>query len=749
MRRTTVSRRSLLRSAGLLGTVGISTAASAVGSAIGRRRTGGESLPTSAPRVLHREPATAPQFENEPPWRAEPLRVAGTDAYVDGEYLYQDYVYDDYGANTTDAPGPPQPAPNDETAYGENGTMTGDLVYPTDAETFRHNAADLLEFRAKPAPEGIRYRITLNTMVEPDVAGVAIGIDVDRDPSAGADEWGYGIGSLGPLGLDHVLVTWGTGAELDGAPVESSIDLDRNQIEVAVPLDPEEETWRHYVAVGLFDADAKRFRDVRDSPDERRPGGAHGRNPPPIFNVGFRFDEPVGAPNVNREAGESELEDATETGARGVGYGHWRDHAQAEALAARDVSAFHADVDFGKLRARTTERHVPRTGFLTRLYASHYDLGAGVDADRDVLRGRIQPYGLYVPHAHDPSEPTPLHLQLHSLGSTYNEYAVLSPNLIREFGERRGAIVLTPEARGPAGWYTGEAELDVFEAWGDVAARYDLDFDRTTIGGFSMGAFGTFRLGSLYPDLFARAFAINGGASATDADPYRGTSLEMLDGLRNVPVLMWNGSNDQLVPAPVYLATEERLRELDYRHELDAFLGYDHFTFAFRDRWGPAREFLGDATVERSPRRVRYRRLPAFDGERFGLIHDGAHWVSEIETVAGAEDGLVDARSLVFGEAPPRPAHYEGEGTEPDPHAKRGTVWKPPLVGEPARNALVISLERTAAATIDVEGANIDPSAPVELRVESTHPALIALSSRRGRTTVEVPAGETARTVRL
>jgi dienelactone hydrolase len=712
------------------------------------------SPPNPGPELLDGELSTAPQLENGDGWDADPIMVSGTDAYVDGEYLYQDFVYDDHGANTTDEPLPPNPQPSDETTYGENGLMTGDVVYPTDEDTYRHNAADLLEFRAQPVSEGIRYRITLQTMVEPDAAAAFVAIDTEPDASRESDDLGYGIGDLG-IAVDHELVAWGTDAELDGEPVACSVDVERNQIEVTVPLKPGEETWRHYVGVGLFDAEERQFREIQEQPDEERPGGSHGENPPPIFNVGFRFDEPMGAPNLDEETLETQLEEGTETGSRGIGYGHWRDHEQALALADRDISELHADVDFSALEAGTTRYNVPSSGFLNRLYVSGTDLGQGIGADEDVLLNRIQPYAVYVPEAADGgAESMPLHVHLHSLGSTHNEYATLSPNLLRQLGEERDALILTPGARGPAGWYQDEAELDVFEAWRDLAARYEIDEDRVTIGGFSMGGHGTYRLSSLYPDLFARSFVI---AGPPDEDYFGGptggavdspqNTLRVTDNLRNLPLRTWTGSNDALVPVAGPTNYHEQLREHGYRNELSVFPGYNHFAFALRDQWGPAGEYLEEGTVERSPLQVTYRAVPAMDSEEFDLVHDGAYWVSDVEVAPDADEGLVDVRSLGFGEGEPVPADYEREGTEPDPHVKRGTYWRDPITSPAAANELEVDLEGTSAVTIWVDEAELDATAPIGLSVTTSDEATITLKSAYGTATVSVPAGESEREV--
>src|SRR5262245_40011076 len=60
------------------------------------------------PDVLYAPPPAAPQLENRNRrFSAAPLLVSGAEAYVNGEYLYQDYLYDDYGSNTDGAGGTP------------------------------------------------------------------------------------------------------------------------------------------------------------------------------------------------------------------------------------------------------------------------------------------------------------------------------------------------------------------------------------------------------------------------------------------------------------------------------------------------------------------------------------------------------------------------------------------------------------------------------------------------------------------
>ena len=765
-----LTRRTLLRAAGVAG-AGALGAGTAAGVSPEGCQGGGGVAPPPGPPALYRDQPGAPQFENGEDWSADPLRVCGTDAYVDGEYLFQDFIYDDNGANTTATGSSPNPAPDSHLF----GPMSGDVVYPT-GEDYVNNAADLLEFRTRLTDDDrVHYRFTLTSMRRTDAAAIAVGID-RTGADAGDDDWGYGIGSLGDLGLDHVLVTWGEGAELDGEALPDDaveVDLERNQVDVRLPLAPEGETWRHYLVTGLWDGDGA-FKPIRDQPTADQPGGAQGRSPPPVFNVGFRYDaqEPVATPNVDTGTPEQQAEEAIDetTASRGIGYGHWRDHAQSKALIDRDISDFHADIDFGAIAEGATRTPAePVTGYHNRIYASDYTLddgdhpSAGIgpyvtesgddNNGEDIIRGNLVPYALYVPDSYDGS-PNPFHVHLHSLSGTYNQYRSWTPNFIRQVGEERGRIVMTTTGRGPGVPYDDQAELDVFEAWRDVRNTYSIDANRVTIGGYSMGGIGTHRLASKWPGLFARAFSIAGSLGGEFSDTAAGDDLyrnqERLDiNQRHVPLLMWQGPADELAPLPLVLKYSQRVNELGLRHEFDLFPAADHLSFGYLDEWEPAAEFLTGATVERTPQRVTYRSVPRTHNDSLDLEHDGAYWVSDIGVAGDAEAGLVDARSLGFGEADPVVSRYRREGTEPKPHIKRGIDWASALSAPRARNELAVTLEAVDEVTLRLEAAAIDPTQELTLSVESTTDAEITLASGRGSLTVSVPAGESTRTVRV
>lgn len=536
----------------LLATTGVSTVASAAPADEPAGDVAG-SLPEVAsgarpgPDVLYAAAPDAPQLENRHPrFRAAPLLVSGTEAYIDGEYLYQDHLYDDYGSDT------------DGQGGSSLSSNTGDVTYPTDRERYAGNAADLVEFRASVGPDDVLYRVTLNTLLAADSTIVAVAFDTDGDEATGSDELPGDPNADFP-GTDEAVVTWGTGAEHhdldDPSPTTTAVDVDAdleaNQITVTVPRsvsDPRG-TWRTTVVVGLHDGEGGWLLPGQDA-SEDQPGGAGplDTSPTGIFNVGFRFEEPYLASNVPPDAD------------------------QAVALRDKAPTTFAHDIDFAALDAGEERTTVPETGTQVRLFPSRLDLGEGRDLETfPAYLGQLQPYSLYVPTGYEPDTPAGFTFDLHSLGQEHWQYN--GSTGIQQLGEQRGQLVATPLARGPDGWYQHEAEYDTFEVWNDLARHFNLAPDRAAIAGYSMGGYGTYRLGGLYPDLFGKAFTTVGppgdGIWIPPDDPTGGAetlSNLWLENVRNVPVPEPRRRGGRAGPAPGSAGAEPgRARARDQR----------------------------------------------------------------------------------------------------------------------------------------------------------------------------------------
>ncbi len=67
----------------------------------------------------------------------------------------------------------------------------------------------------------------------------------------------------------------------------------------------------------------------------------------------------------------------------------------------------------------------------------------------------------------------------------------------------------------------------------------------------------------------------------------------MLASVRNIPFLIWNGSQDELVPVAGPVAQAQTFDDLGYRYRFDLFTSADHFALAVNDQYAPAAAFLG------------------------------------------------------------------------------------------------------------------------------------------------------------
>jgi hypothetical protein len=673
--------------------------------------------PRPGPKLLYSKPAKASQLANAGIWKAKPILVSGTTAYRRGEFLYQDYLYDDNGARET-------PDPNDPRAAGNlfskpNGTYT----YPS-GNGYNSNAADFVELRVKPLRRATAFRVTLNTLIDPTKVAFSLGIGRGK-----LREFPFGAHVRAPAKL---FVTVHPKGKRLVADHKSTVKLSRKrrQIEVRIPhrtWNPKRHTVRLWAGVGLWDAANKRYLPP--------PGGAGTASDPAAFyNVAFRTKEPHQKPTE----GTNVLENAA----------WWRDRDQGTALAAGDITKLHADVSFRKLaRHATDNRRVPRRGAMDRILATHFELAQGADFSNACLssaatckgqyQGRLQPYAIYIPKKARPAGGYGMTLLLHSLSANYNQY--FGTRNQSQFGERAApSIVITPESRGPDESYENYGAADVFDVWADVARRYKLDPDVTVSTGYSMGGVGTFKLGSQFPDLFARAQPTVGFE----------TNADVLASLRNIPVLMWNNHGDELANDALFNSTAAKLDSLGYRYELDAFrpcanpacspLFPNHLQLAVNDQFAPAAAFLGSARVDRDPAHVTYVLDEARNHAKLGLVGNHAYWVSGLKLrdpsktgATGDPTGQIDAISHGNGVSEPAAELTQpGSGTLTGgnlgdiQYTSQTKKWGPPTPG-PRADAIDVNATNLSRASIDVKRAGVDCS--VKLNITSDGPIDIAL----------------------
>jgi hypothetical protein len=677
------------------------------------------------PALLYAGPATAPQLQNSGVWKAAPILTSGAEAYRDGEFLYQDFLYDDHGG--AGAPDPTDPfSPVSNLFSPDHGTLT----YPTNTGVYGNNAADLVEFRVKPLSSATAFRVTLNTMLDPGVAAFTVAIG----DSPAEHSWPFGAGVSSPAhyfltvhGSKGVLVNAASGAVIKPAPTVT-VDKLRRQIQVLVPhaaWNPGSSTVRMSMGTGLWDTSANRYLQPGQVASATQPGGAS-PDSEAIFNLAFRTNERV--PVIYTCCSNTIVEGSAQVKEDGS---WWRERYQGDALANGDVSEFSAEINFGKLvRGGTDNSAVPKTGDLDRIYATHFNLGQGIDYNVMCLTaaanctgrylGQLQPYALYVPDKPVPAKGFGLVISMHGLSANYNEF--LGSHEAEQLADRgSGSIFASPEGRGPDGDWESYAQADVFDMWNDIARHYRLNPEITDVSGYSMGGSGTYTLGSEWPDLWARAFPIVGPPSSAGS----------FANFRNIPVMAWYGQNDELVGPEMSEEAFQNASSAGIRYDHWLFTPAGHITEGNNDEYAPAATFFGEATVDRNPAHVTYYYDPSTNDKVLGL-RNHAYWLSGITLRTASSAGKLDVRSLAsgFGDPPVEPVQIGyhllyGGSHGPIPYQERTFSWGAPPA-QPKANELVINATNISAVTIVPARAGVTCGA--KLAITSDGPLHVTLA---------------------
>lgn len=192
--------------------------------------------------------------------------------------------------------------------------------------------------------------------------------------------------------------------------------------------------------------------------------------------------------------------------------------------------------------------------------------------------GEQIPYALFVPESYDPEAPAPLIVSLHGLGRTYDW--LMGYEGFLDQAEAGGHIVVTPLGYIRRGWYgsrtltdnpaDGErSEQDVMNVMNRVLDEFNVDSDRIYLWGHSMGGAGTYHIAIQNPDLFA-GLAVAAPAPRADLDP------AVLEAIRDVPILVIHGDEDEVVPVERTRRWVEEMQALGMAHLYIEVAGGDH-----------------------------------------------------------------------------------------------------------------------------------------------------------------------------
>jgi dienelactone hydrolase len=688
-------------------------------------------------------------------WQGTPTGFGGTTTLSGGELIYTDHLFDAYGADdgrdaerlarfeALSGPVPEtyrlEPVFTSDLA-GELGLPEVEVLAADDryGNADRLDVADLLEVRVAATTSALHLLARTTTMHTPaDTVVLAL---LDTVPGTKARAVPFRTGLTTTTGDLAVLLSEGRSEIVDletGArsPITAAIDASgySNAIEAVIPASAigrpagmGSAPLRLAVASGARDAGDGWFADLPDLDVN-------------VANVAFR-QEPVTT---------------------------WFEQRQALALHAGSIDDFAIEVAPSELAKGASQSWTPGPGYHDRIFRSSEAISAEAGTE-----GIHQHYGVHVPAAYDPSRATTMTMWLHWRGGAAHSAATVAPRILRDQGEAFDGIVLAPRGRGSSTWYLGKGHVDINEVWADALERFNIDQDRVYVSGHSMGGWGSYLLSILYPDRFAAAFPVAGpvtqGAwtgldfdgcddlsyeeytpcyiATNESDPRTQHTRRLLGNLRNVPVAIFQGGADELVPTTGVTRQVERLVELGYRHRYYVFPSYEHYSHPIVDEWLEGARYVHGFVRDPDPSRVTYVRDMPFERtvetgpsqERpvagLSFDFDRAYWMSEL-TPADPTDGVATFDGTSFGRGAAAPVLVPEAGGpasvgQVGPYAMTGLGWVAnPLEPAAARNAFDLELTGATAVRLDLPRMGLTPLAPMTATVTTEHPLQLRLGA--------------------
>jgi predicted peptidase len=202
------------------------------------------------------------------------------------------------------------------------------------------------------------------------------------------------------------------------------------------------------------------------------------------------------------------------------------------------------------------------------------------------LRLRYQTY-LPPTYAHEGTR-WPLVLFLHGAGERGIDLAVLARTGLPQLAATQSFpfVLVAPQVPEGEIWSTPALAALLERLTRDLR----IDPDRLYLTGLSMGGFGVWDLATTYPERFAAVVSISGGGNPVEACR-----------LRDVPVWLVHGRQDDVIPVEESELLARRLKSCDGRVRLTVYpdAGHDAWTRTYSDpgfltwllaqRRGPAR----------------------------------------------------------------------------------------------------------------------------------------------------------------
>jgi predicted peptidase len=195
------------------------------------------------------------------------------------------------------------------------------------------------------------------------------------------------------------------------------------------------------------------------------------------------------------------------------------------------------------------------------------------------VHGVTYNYSVYLPPGYQQGRAWPIILSLHGAGSRGTDG--LRPRTqslaeaARRHPERYPAVLVLPQCPPEREW-SGEVADFALQALERTVIEYGGDRKRVYLTGQSMGAQGVVQLAVKYPERFAAVVAVSG----------RYTGRSGVEKLKGLPLWMWHGDADPVVPVSESRSLVEALRSAgstSVRYTELSGLGHDIFDTVYLD----------------------------------------------------------------------------------------------------------------------------------------------------------------------
>lgn len=186
------------------------------------------------------------------------------------------------------------------------------------------------------------------------------------------------------------------------------------------------------------------------------------------------------------------------------------------------------------------------------------------------------PFRILFPRGYNPSVKYPLHIFLHGIGergADNQKQLSLGASYFQldSIREKYPAFIVFPQCPDTHFWFSESITATLKTLMDSLVKDQSINIEALSIGGFSMGGYGTFAMVAAYPDFFQSAVAISG-----DGDESRASSMA------KARWRLFAGEKDDVVPSWKTAKMARALAESGASVAFTVYPGADHGSTWFR-----------------------------------------------------------------------------------------------------------------------------------------------------------------------